>query len=73
MSQDLETMLKTDTRTPSELFEALREEMKEMSGHTISEEEATRAARNLIGFCETLMRIPSANRSIPVETSDYAE
>lgn len=69
----IRAMMDSDTRTPNELFVSLCGRMKALSGDTISDDEAARAVRRLIGLCETIMRIPEANRSIPVETSDNAE
>ncbi len=71
--EEIAEFIKNDKRTPSEIFESLRQRMKELSGFTISEEEATRAVRNLIGLCETIMRIPMDERSNQLEPSDYAE
>jgi len=63
----------SDTRTPKELFTSMCERMKVMSGNTISDHEAACAVRRLIGLCETILQIPEASRTIPIETSDNAE
>ena len=71
--KEIRAMMDSDTRTPNELFISLCARMKALSGDTISDEEAARAVRRLIGLCETIMQIPEGKRSIPIETSENAE
>ena len=71
--EKIRAMMDSDTRSAKELFDSLCGRVKAMYGGTISDEEATRAVRRLIGLCEVIMQIPEANRTIPVETSDNAE
>jgi len=71
--KEIRAMMDKETRTANELFVSLCARMKTLSGDTISDNEAARAVRRLIGLCETIMRIPEAKRSIPIETSENAE
>jgi hypothetical protein len=61
-TKELWEFVKNDIRTPSEIFEELRQQVQEMSGGKLSEKESIEATRNLIGFCETVMGLGKNNR-----------
>ena len=63
---ELWDFVKKDTRTTAEIFEDIRQQLQEMSGGKLSEEESVEAARNLIGFCETVMGLGKKHRNMLV-------
>lgn len=46
---------KPDGRGREEIFQSIVDRVKERSGHTLSDEQARTAARNLIALCRELM------------------
>ena len=53
----------SDTRSPEEIFSSIRDRIQFMSGDKLSDQEASDATRNLIGFCETIMGL-NENRNL---------
>lgn len=51
----LKEKLKNDTRTKEEIFKELVVQMKGLSKAPMSDNDATKAARNLINFCSALI------------------
>ena len=67
--KEMMAALRKDRRSAGQVFESLRQELISFSDGTISEEEATKAARNLIGLFETALEIPSDKRSFQLDES----
>jgi len=49
--------LKNDRRTKEEIFAEMIEQVKEICGKDMSDGEAANAVRNLLGYCETVLKI----------------
>lgn len=72
--KELWDFVKRDTRTPTEIFEELRQSMQTMSGNKLDEKESIEAVRNLIGFCETIMGLGKGHRRLDIiKTSSNME
>ena len=60
-----------DTRTPDELFEVIKEEIKAAATKKMTEKEAIEAARNFIEFCECIIGLgPTKRRNLDKEKID---
>lgn len=72
--QELWDFVKNDRRTPTEIFEELRQSVQTISGNKLNEKESIEAVRNLIGFCETIMGLGKCHRRLDItETSSNME
>ena len=63
-------MLAVNRRSAGQVFESLRKEIIIFSEGKINDEEATKAARNLIGLFEAAMEVPEENRSFPLDEGE---
>lgn len=67
--QKLWQFVKNDTRTPTEIFNELRQQMHNISGGKLNDKESIEAVRNLIGFCEAIMGLSSGKRGVDTSTN----
>lgn len=65
--EKLLSRIQKDKRSAGQVFESLRQEMIRFSGGTLSDEEATKAARSLIGVFEVALEVAPENRSIQLD------
>lgn len=64
-----QTILK-DRRSAGQVFESLRQEIITSSGGKVSDEEATKAARRLVGLFETVLEIKADHRSFGLDETE---
>ena len=65
--EQLLTSLKKDKRSAGQIFESLRQELINFSDGKLDDEEATNAARRLIGVFEVALEVAPENRSFQLD------
>lgn len=65
--EQLLTSLKKDKRSAGQIFESLRQELIKFSDGKLDDEEATNAARRLIGVFEVALEVAPENRSFQLD------
>jgi hypothetical protein len=66
-AEEILKSLKKDRRSAGKIFHSLCQEIINFSDGRVSEEEAIKSARNLIGLFETALKVPSDKRSNGLE------